>query len=538
MYEIKKIDMNPSVVIDDIPDSISPRVVSLRCSVISMYNRIIEGMMVSYTLAEEDDDSNAESNWWRNTSSSDEKPSSQYMKQVIGPAYSMSTRSKFAFINNILKNEKKGNCELSLIFNRFEAEKFHNKFTKEGGKDEDKSGVFARPLFVQFMEQVDDDSIQLLKVRGAPPFSVNLVGEGAIDGGGPAREIFSSLIIEMMSEHIGMFTYNPNRRHKNKETNQEDLIPNPSSNETELRSEFSNDVERLLSKGLTFCGALIAACIVSALPQPMKLASMVWEYLTSGYLSIESIYEIDSNFYHLIQDAESLEKVDLSNLTDEQFNREFNHVFEIHDSFGKTIELVPSGSKVPVTKENLHDFIQLAKKWRLHEFDDELKDIKEGFEKIMTYKNITSILHPDELKLLVCGEPNCSIEHMKNLIDISVPYDDTLSEDDIKTMFWNVLESFTPDERMKFIRFSTGNLGLPAPGLKWDENMSVEICSREDREKNGKNMIHSSTCSSSVSIPFFEKEDELERMLRMALSFSGIITDNTEHFEEISADFF
>lgn len=66
-------------------------------------------------------------------------------------------------------------------------------------------------------------------------------------------------------------------------------------------------------------------------------------------------------------------------------------------------------------KENLHEFIQLAKNARLHEFDYELSEIKEGFDKIISYKNITSLLHPNELKLLVCGEPNCSIEQMKKL---------------------------------------------------------------------------------------------------------------------------
>lgn len=50
----------------------------------------------------------------------------------------------------------------------------------------------AVPLFIQFMEQIDEDSIPLLKVRGSNLFSTDLVGENAIDAGGPGRELLAS----------------------------------------------------------------------------------------------------------------------------------------------------------------------------------------------------------------------------------------------------------------------------------------------------------------------------------------------------------
>lgn len=77
----------------------------------------------------------------------------------------------------------------------------------------------------------------------------------SIYGGGPSREIFSSLIIEMMNKHLGMFTFNPNMRHKNKETNQEDLIPNKKA---QLFDDFNDDIVNLLDIRFIFAGALIA----------------------------------------------------------------------------------------------------------------------------------------------------------------------------------------------------------------------------------------------------------------------------------------
>mgnify|MGYP001034075070 CR=1 FL=1 len=196
--------------------------------------------------------------------------------------------------------------------------------------------------------------------------------------------------------------------------------------------------------------------------------------------------------------------------------------------------MIHSGSKTRVTKNNLHEFIELAKKVRCDEFKDELKDLKEGFDKIMTYKNIVKILRPQELKLLVCGEPNCNVKLMKTMIDISDVYDDDVDQEKLNQMFWNVMESFSVEERMKFIRFSSGNLSLPAPGMKWEENISVNILQPGKEGKSGKELAYAQTCSSRIDIPFFESEEQLAAILRKSMNYSGLITDSHEEINEVS----
>lgn len=75
---------------------------------------------------------------------------------------------------------------------------------------------------------------------------------------------------------------------------------------------------------------------------------------------------------------------------------------------------------------------------------------------------------------------------------------------------------------------------LPAPGLKLDKKLSVHILSHEE---NGKKMLFGSTCSSSCEIHFYNNENELEKMIRLSLKFSGIITDNEANFEEVPTEF-
>ena len=98
----------------------------------------------------------------------------------------------------------------------------------------------------------------------------------------------------------------------------------------------------------------------------------------------------------------------------------------------------------------------------------------------------------------------------------------------MKKMFWNVMESLTVDERVGFIRFSSGTNGLPAVGLKWENDLKVTIFSKEKRMKDGKVLPEAHTCFSSVDIPYFETEEELARSIRTAIENGGLITDSNE----------
>lgn len=94
----------------------------------------------------------------------------------------------------------------------------------------------------------------------------------------------------------------------------------------------------------------------------------------------------------------------------------------------------------------------------------------------MSYKNITSILHQNELKLLVCGERNCSIEQMKKLTNVSTPSlkISKITKDDLVRMFWNVMKNIHQMKECNSFGFQLEIWVLPAPGLKLDKKI---ICS-------------------------------------------------------------
>ncbi|KAK8838246.1 hypothetical protein M9Y10_035666 [Tritrichomonas musculus] len=81
-----------------------------------------------------------------------------------------------------------------------------------------------------------------------------------------------------MNNNIGVFTSNPNHRNELPNTNKEDLILNI----YDQGKNKDNDYGSLADERFQYAGALIAVCIVSDLPQQMKLASFVWEYMAKN----------------------------------------------------------------------------------------------------------------------------------------------------------------------------------------------------------------------------------------------------------------
>lgn len=205
----------------------------------------------------------------------------------------------------------------------------------------------------------------------------------------------------------------------------------------------------------------------------MKLAPFVWEFLTKDKVeNIENIYEIDEDFKNIMKEAEKCKRqLNSMQMTEEVFNNVFMQTFKIKDSFGNIVEF------------------ELAKNFRIHEFDEHLKQLKNGFNLVMTNNEITRILRPNELKLLVCGASYCPVEKMKKLIVIDVlpseSHVDDFTEYSAKmtTMFWKVTEELSVEERIGFIRFSSGSNGLPVFGMKWKDDLKVMIVSKEQSLK-------------------------------------------------------
>lgn len=363
----------------------------------------------------------------------------------------------------------------------------------------------AMPLLKQLIEQVPKRSLISLK-RDSVPWHVDLEGEGATDAGGPARDLFTQTCLEIMHPSTGLFIMTPNKRMM-EGPNQELLIPN-----SHAMSNVDHDM-------FIYSGVLMTIAYISRLPQPFKFAEFVWAHFTGAMMTIEDIYSIDKPFETLMRMIEEGEM-------DETELEKRCLTFTVMDSHGDSVELFPGGGGVRVTVERLSEYVQMSKKYRLKEMKLQLDWLKEGISYFFP-PDALFLLSPWELELIVCGDNNVPVSELKKHCRFD-------SKDKSSKMLWHVLESFSAEERMLFIKFATGRMGLPPPGSKWHSELTITWVQPTVKEDSAMPLPTAATCSSTIRIPKYSTEEWMAKKIRAAIVFGvDIDTDRQVNFADI-----
>lgn len=129
------------------------------------------------------------------------------------------------------------------------------------------------------------------------------------------------------------------------------------------------------------------------------------------------------------------------------------------------IELKKGGKDIPVTLDNLEEYLQLVVHWSLVEgVSRQFEAFREGFESVFHMSSLQSC-YPDELEQLFCGNITEPWD-TKMLIECCRP-DHGYNHDSraVKFLFEN-LSSYDTTEQREFLQFVTGSPRLPVGGFR------------------------------------------------------------------------
>ena len=116
----------------------------------------------------------------------------------------------------------------------------------------------------------------------------------------------------------------------------------------------------------------------------LNLHPIVFKVLLGNEIKFFDLLTLDEKFFKLIEDLEIYLQFNNNNkLKADELKEKFNLNFTISNSNNKIIELIPNGKNVEVTLENLKDFIDLAKNYRINEYNFQIKYLLEGFYSII-----------------------------------------------------------------------------------------------------------------------------------------------------------
>jgi hypothetical protein len=201
-------------------------------------------------------------------------------------------------------------------------------------------------------------------------------------------------------------------------------------------------------------------------------------------------------------------------------------VFTVIDSQGEECELFLGGSSVRVTRERLGEYIQMCKRFRLREMKVQLDWLKEGISHFFPFDALF-LLSAWELELIVCGDNTVPVSELKKHCRFD-------TKDKNSRMLWSVLEKFSPEERMLFIKFATGRMGLPPPGGKWHSDLTITWVQSSQKDDAAMPLPTAATCSSTIRIPRYSSEEWMSKKIRAAIVFGvDIDTDRQVNFADI-----
>lgn len=271
-------------------------------------------------------------------------------------------------------------------------------------------------------------------------WSTVFLGEGADDIGGPYRELLNGICEELMSSALPFFVPTANNTH-NTGSYRDAFVPS-------AKATTSYDMA-----AFTLVGRLMGAAMRSDEPLGLFFPPLVWKYLCFLPITEEDITDVDAICLQCVEELRQLSKEKESA---ELFSSVLDAEFVTRLSDQSLKELIPGGSEVKVTAERCEEYTRLLIDARIHEFDVQLQQMREGLLSVVPEIAVL-LFSPAELEQKICGKADYSVDDLRK----GAIYDGVTVGDRRVKLLWKALEDATPLQRRLFLRFVSGRERLP-----------------------------------------------------------------------------
>jgi hypothetical protein len=320
-------------------------------------------------------------------------------------------------------------------------------------------------------------------------FQALFAGERAHDVGGPYRETIGTCIEDVMSSRMDLFLPTPNAVN-NVGSDRDKWIPNPSATSRTSLAMYA------------FLGQLMGIAIRQKQYVELKLPSLVWKMLCDSRPTVDDLVSIDK------QGMKALERVlHDPQITADTFEYIIFETFETTALDGRTVELIPGGSRMDVTWENRRRWVELIVKHRLSEVSRQVDAIKAGLATIVP-RRLLSLFQWRELERLVCGSGSIDVTLLREATD----YRGYSSDDATVRLFWETLESFSQDDRARFLKFVWGRTTLPLRVSEFSQRFRLERAGMDERH-----LPVAHTCFFSLDLPPYSTAETMRKRLEYAI---------------------
>jgi hypothetical protein len=359
----------------------------------------------------------------------------------------------------------------------------------------------------QQMSQIDITQLRPKRPQGAEPhlsFTVVFRGEHVVGEGGPYRQFFADLSAEIQPKN-----YTPNDA-----DDMPILVPTPNNlgDVIDYKEFFTINPSCTSTQDLAiyeYLGVLMGVCIRTNVHLTLDLANICWKPLVGESLTLQDLYEIDVgiiNRFHYILEA-----------PEEGFEDIIMETFSITLSDGSVYELCENGSTLPVTFQNKNEFLVKAISARLNEASMQSNAIKKGIAKIIP-EGLLNLMTAEELKEAVCGKIKCDLELLKRNTKYGGTDSKEFENSDCVKWFWEALEEFSEEDKLKFIVFCWGQERLPANDEEFKLSKTRFMIKPSLNQNYGDGALpRANTCFFNFELPKYSSKEILKEKLLLAI---------------------
>lgn len=396
-----------------------------------------------------------------------------FISQHFKPFNELVRKNSHQFLSNTVEILKKHSQLLT-----FENRKQY--FSDEMGAFRRYRSRMAVPLKVSRSNLFMDSMDHLMKLE---PFELRLGqldvhfdGEEGIDQGGLNREWYSEMTKYIFHPENGLFEQHPSG----------------------LRPKA---VPGSLDKFL-FIGRFIGKAVVDGQLLDVVFSPSVYKFLLKETMTMEDLKVIDETYYNSLK---WMLENDITDVIDEVF------AVETPGHPDQLIDLIPNGSKIPVTESNKKEYVELRAAWDLYKrVEPQLEQLSTGFYELMKF-SLVSLFNPKELELVIGGIPKIDITDWR----LNTEYEGYSASSPQIRWFWRTVKSYDHAQRAKLLQFCTGSAKVPVDGFQHLPAGRFNI-SRDRRSPEWLPTAH--TCTNHLCLPEYTSYDKLRAAVSRAIS--------------------
>jgi hypothetical protein len=321
-------------------------------------------------------------------------------------------------------------------------------------------------MFYQAYQQLHSNAHTIFRQPIDQLWHAQYLGMHSTDQGGPYRDSITRICEDICSTRLSLFILCPNGR-TNSGLNRDCWIPNVFPPNKSIPNKFK--------KQYRFIGQLMGMAIRKKHYLDLKFPILLWKRLLREHITIEDIEAIDIQSFkintEMEKNIEQIKSIETDNDVDSFVNSIMSELrFDVVSSSGKSYELIPGGTDIPITASNIKHYCSCYRQYRLNEFNRQIDLIREGLCSIIPsyYLNLFTA---NELEESVCGKGRIDVEILKRNTSYSGEYNQNSAP---IGRLWTVLnDMFTDDQKKLFLIFVWGRSTLPTRDEDFQNKFTV-----------------------------------------------------------------